>query len=370
MSRKDTLKALLKRHIPEGIDVDAMMDYWDNTLTYEENKNLLIEKAKEKTMYSEDQSLKELQEETERIKAENVIRQKEFIAAEFERQIQIIKEGDVHLDKFYGDLPHYLDMFNKGFIKCVIITGKAGGGKTFQAKSKVDELVTIGGHISAYQLFQKLYENKDREKILFDDIESLLENKDTIALLKQALDTNEPRIISWFTTRPSDIPQQFEFNSSVVFCINEIPTNKGFEPIASRSLTYNVDFTWEEMIQMMYIFSKKPREINNITISPKERHEIIDYIREHSSEATLNFNLRTLDKVERFFAFNRDTWKKRVEHMLNKEDDTLSLIMRLIRDYGRTKDQLKHFNEESGLGRATFFRYKKKVSLSNRLQNM
>jgi hypothetical protein len=345
-----------------GLDFDSIdIESFDWSLSYYE---LISEIDKSIGLFKKREFSKDEIEAFEKLTEE---KEKEFLKQQFEQQVEYIKNNYVDLDSFYGVLPQYLEMFDKGLVKALIITGKAGLGKTFQVLSKVSNIVKIGGHITAYQLYKKLYEYRENHKILFDDIEALLKSKECIAILKQALDTNEPRIISWFTTRKIGIPQQFEFNSSVVFCCNEIPNDVGFEPILSRCLLYKVDFDYHTILKIMYIIAKKDKE----GLTSEERTKIVDFIKENSSITTEDFNLRLQDKLERFYLYcknkydtNETAWhyfETLGKELLGRKEEEKEILLDIIRKYSSVNEQIRQFMALTGKSRRTFFRYKKEL---------
>jgi len=109
-----------------------------------------------------------------------------------------------------------------------------------------DKWVEEGGAMSSVSLYQYLFENNGKI-ILLDDLTGPLDDKQSIDILKKALDSNEPRKVSYKKMNIGKgelegIPNEFVFTGKVIFI-----TNKSFYdipgPIRSRCQTVNVDFT-------------------------------------------------------------------------------------------------------------------------------
>lgn len=88
----------------------------------------------------------------------------------------------------------------KGKTKALLITGDPGIGKSFTVKKAMkglDHEFIKGGVSSATALYRKLFAvNKKDRIIVFDDTDSILEDKDAVNILKAALDTTDNEV-SW-----------------------------------------------------------------------------------------------------------------------------------------------------------------------------
>ena len=88
----------------------------------------------------------------------------------------------------------------------------------------------------------------------------------------------------------------------------------------------------------------------------------MNYIRENSSEATISFNLRTQYKIENYYAYNKNGWKKLALYLL-KPNKTMLLVKELIGEMKTVNDAIKEFVSETGLSRSTFFNYKRMLGV-------
>jgi 4-hydroxy 2-oxovalerate aldolase len=85
----------------------------------------------------------------------------------------------------------------------LLVTGDPGMGKTQSVTSTIedndmtsDDYIFFKGYSTARGLYNTLYENNGK-LIIFDDCDSILEDKVALNILKSALDSYEKRTISW-----------------------------------------------------------------------------------------------------------------------------------------------------------------------------
>jgi hypothetical protein len=133
-----------------------------------------------------------------------------------------------------------------GDIRAMIVVGPPGVGKSFGVIKKLDECKLfdtmqnlqgyeiVKGNLSALGLYAKLYEFREAGKVIvFDDCDNILQEEDTLNILKHALDNGKKRIISWNTDsnylRREGIPNKFDFDGAVIFI-----TNISFDNVRSQ----------------------------------------------------------------------------------------------------------------------------------------
>jgi hypothetical protein len=272
---------------------------------------------------------------------------------------EIKKNVNPELDKYFWKLKSFLDiLLNSDEVHSLILRGNPGIGKTYYT---IQELVRknidfsfYSGQISPLEMFHILYENRENKVIVFDDVAPLLNNRSSFGILLQALwsPSGKERVCEWHTTsKKLKCPSIFTFKSKIIFITNEIPKN--IEPLISRCLNFTLEFSYSELISLMYSIAKLPHP----KLTKEERFEIVDFIRDHSSPATKNFSLRTQKMVEFLYLYCRDRWKELALEIL-KPDPELEIVRQLMEEYSSTKEQVKRFIEY-GYSRATFFRLKK-----------
>ena len=200
----------------------------------------------------------------------------------------------------------------------LIVTGEGGLGKTHQIKEVIDitglqdhEFVFFKGYSTARGLYNTLYDNNDK-LIIFDDCDSVLEDKVAVNILKSALDSYETRTISWMArmNKNDEYPQHFDFTGRIIFISNKSKTSID-GAILSRSLTVDLTMTPAEKIERMTTI------LPNILpeYSDEVKAEALNFLNENKEGS--NINMRTLIMVIKMANSNPDTWKSMAGYMLN-----------------------------------------------------
>lgn len=164
---------------------------------------------------------------------------------------------------------------SKGAIKGIIIFGNAGSGKTYHVQKAFSESNSMdrvdyvkGSSLTAPALFYKLFMNRNEGDILvLDDVDLVHKGKSErntiLDLLKGATEpTRGERVLSWLRAgtnalfRENDVPEQFDFQGSIVWITNETQDSLAkacgphWNAISSR---FNQVPVWlDEKEQLMY----------------------------------------------------------------------------------------------------------------------
>lgn len=200
----------------------------------------------------------------------------------------------------------------------LIVTGEGGLGKTHSVSEAItstgledDDYVFFKGYSTARGLYNTLYDNNGK-LIIFDDCDSVLEDKVAVNILKSALDSYEKRTISWMAkmNKNDEYPQQFDFTGRIIFISNKAKTSID-GAILSRSLTVDLTMTPDEKIERMSTI------ISNILpqYSDEVKTEALDFLRENKLSS--NINMRTLIMVIKMRYSNPENWQDMATYMLN-----------------------------------------------------
>jgi len=204
-----------------------------------------------------------------------------------------------------------------GATPSLIVTGEGGLGKTHTVTETIkdnslseSEWVTFKGYSTARGLYNTLFDHNGK-LILFDDCDSVLEDKVAINILKSALDSYETRQITWMAkmTKADEYPNQFNFTGRVIFISNK-DKSKIDGAILSRSLTVDLTMTPSEKIERMRFI------LNNILpeYSIEVKSDSLNFL-EQMKEST-NLNLRTLIMISKIRAQFPDTWQNLATYMI------------------------------------------------------
>ena len=276
---------------------------------------------------------------------------------------EAVRDGDksVEIDRIYNVPINYVLMTGKGFSNCLVLSGKAGTGKTYQVIRTLEtnkiEYDYSAGCKSPLALYKYQFTHKDDEVVVFDDVYGLINDERALSILMGATwSATGQRTISWDTTsgKLEDVPSKFEFNSRIIICLNDVESNELVRALVSRSLHYEVNLSYSEMIMVMYEIAKS----KNKRITKEERLAIVDYIKEKTSDATIGLDLRTQQKIEQIYLYDKVKWKDLAENLINRKNTPMELVRDLIMRGKPVSEQIKEFGCW-GYSRSTYFEYKK-----------
>jgi len=163
---------------------------------------------------------------------------KDAPALKVSEDVEIGKMTSQQIEGRHKDLLAHVKLVEDGHSKGLFIFGQCEIGKTTQITKALEgsRYIRISGHITPLKLYELLYMYGDDYIIFMDDTDTMLHDKKCKIILKQALNTTEPRRIEWnFTTEKiHGYPNSFRFNSRIIFCLNDIPEDYEFKTIMDR----------------------------------------------------------------------------------------------------------------------------------------
>lgn len=217
----------------------------------------------------------------------------------------------------------------RGLLRGVIISGLGGVGKSYSAQWVLDEerknnnvqSETIKGKISAIELFQLLYRNREGRVCLLDDCDPMLAEDDAVTLLKSALDTMKPRTVSWLTNSNliKDVPNPYHFNGSVVFL-----TNLNFDQLTGSGQSRNSAHLQSLMTRcayldlglhdprMLMVWIKHIVTKNHILVGEgldvQEEADVLAWMAEHRDRLR-KLSIRTAIHIAGYVRIEREGWR-------------------------------------------------------------
>ena len=203
-------------------------------------------------------------------------------------------------------MENYVNLVINNEANSLIISGDSGLGKSWRVMKIISESVDLSyylvkGFATARALYDTLYRNRNK-LIVFDDCDSILEDKVAINILKGALDSYNKRTISWLAkSGDKSIPLQFDFNGRIIF-ISNMPLEKFDKAIMSRSLSISVFMTYEEKIDEMIRLSLDNDYLPHIPKALKYK-VVLDLVPYMTKDSV---NLRTLEKAIKSFMYSND----------------------------------------------------------------
>lgn len=252
----------------------------------------------------------------------------------------------------------------RGEINSLILFGEAGIGKTYMTKKILNEkgidFKEIKGVISPLSLYRTLYENK-KKFILFDDIASIIGNENTYSIFLNVLFGGKT---GWETTIKRrlkvKIPNEFQFKGKIIIITNsffgKMKEREGI--IRSRCYYHELKLNYKDKLDMMYYIAEQEHK----KLKKEDRIKLVDFIRDNTDESTIDFDLRTQQKIEGFYTSNKKKWENLAKVLL-KKDENLDFLISCLKSNNLIADAQKEFSEHTGRSRRTFFRYKNQLNL-------
>lgn len=338
---------------PQTVDMKA---YYDSALTYQENKQILIDHA-DTLIMSKEMDVEELVARQEAYELEEVAKKNELA-------LERIKNSKTpEIEKFYDKLKQYVRMISGGYTNSLFLVGECAIGKTYNTlrilKEEQANFEYVVGKITPLDLYHTLYENRDKDKVIvFDDTIALTKNDDAMALLFSALwSSSGNRTVVWRSTSSKlKAPKKFNYEGRIIFTLNEVAENQMMETLLSRCLTYHLDFNYNERLCLMFEIAK----LKHPKLKKAQRLEIVEFIELHTKPSTKDFNLRLQAKVEQMYLFDKEKWKSLAMTQIQVDKD-LALVQELVESGMSVKEQKKEFVKRSGKTDRTYFNLKRQL---------
>jgi hypothetical protein len=222
------------------------------------------------------------------------------------------------INQKFDILTNLTTMVVNDFTPSLVITGQGGLGKTHSVTKTIennelteDQFIFFKGYSTARGLYNALYDNNGK-LIVFDDCDSILEDKVAINILKSALDSYDKRTLTWMAkmSKNDEYPQQFDFTGRIIFISNK-SKNSIDQAILSRSLTVDLTMSSDEKIERMSFVLDRILPEYELEV----KQEALQFLSENKTNDNINF--RTLIMISKIRKAFSDNWKEMATYMLN-----------------------------------------------------
>jgi len=259
----------------------------------------------------------------------------EFLSTGIENQIveaapQVNETDEEILDR----LKTRFDILNEmgqaaidGNIRALILQGPPGIGKShgivtqMQKANMFDDIAgrppryeVVKGFMTPIALYCKLYAHSDPGHVLvFDDCDSILEDEESLNVLKAALDSSKSRRVYWGsdskTLRREGVPDSFDFRGTVIFITNQKldrqrDTKRDAHLNALQSRCHFLDLKMnsvrECLIWIKHVVSSG-KMLEEYGLSKSQADEIVDFMRDNQTqlrELSLRMAVKIADLVK------------------------------------------------------------------------
>ncbi len=251
----------------------------------------------------------------------------------------------------------YIKSVARGYNRSFIFIGSAGTGKTYLTRQILTEeksdFIENRGVNSPMALYNFLYENNRKDlTLVFDDTAGLINNPNAYSLLLNVLWEG---FAEWNTTSDKlKIPKKFKFVGKIIFITNKL-NGENANILKSRCLVYNLKLSNNDLINMMYNIANQKHKI-----SKEERIRIVDFIKKNTNESTTNLDLRTQQKIENLYLYDKEQWEK-LSRPLFIKDDELEFLIACIKTNNTLKQAETEWTTQTGKSRRSFYNYKQQI---------
>jgi hypothetical protein len=215
---------------------------------------------------------------------------------------------------FFNDLT---SMVVNGVTPSLVVLGEGGLGKSYSVTQTIKandledmDYVFFKGYSTARGLYNTLFDNNGK-LIIFDDCDSVLDDKVAVNILKSALDSYDKRTISWMSKvgKNDEYPQHFDFTGRIIFISNK-SKEKIDEAILTRSLTVDLTMTPDDKITRMNTIL--PNILPEYDMDIKQ--DALGFLETVKEEVSLN--MRMLVMVAKMRLMYPETWRNLATYMV------------------------------------------------------
>ncbi len=248
----------------------------------------------------------------------------------------------------------------------VIIEGPPGWGKTTAVEDALRMADVAGVHLGSYStplhLFNFLHDNS-RSTVVIDDCAGLFSDQGSMAILKAATwGQGKQRKIRWGSTSGKASVEEFCFEGKLVIVCNSFPATADAQAVKSRSFRYKIDI---DPVAAKALLSKAAANLILYSNTQKATEVARFLNRKISASSIHQISYRTLQMGYELAQHNEDQWRDLLERMIvATPEDPRKLVRQLSRRSLAVKDQVRIFEESTGLKRRTFFKYRKELKVS------
>lgn len=269
-------------------------------------------------------------------------------------------------------LQTYVGTLVKSEINSLVIKGANGIGKSHTIINTLHDIglkrgkhyIVITGHITPLQLFHMIGRTATLQKprlIVFDDVDSIVQNKTSIALLKSALwEIEGKRLVSYHSSSSRvEGPATIEFRGKVIVVLNNIKQEGMFgKPLLDRGIMYEMLLQPAEVIA--YVEKILPSLATGLPV--KDREAVWEQVKPFSDNPS--FSIRSLLRAMEFYRLDPKNYLTLYVHSLHLSAEQ-KILYSVREEFTATKDQQTEWSARTGRSRAEFFREKKRITTNH-----
>lgn len=337
--RRERIEKILKAYNIDKDKIDIVALY-DSSLSFLENKNLILEQCGISDKQPIDYKAHKEQQYKDLIKE---IEQKE--EDEKAKLTSTLKQSHIN------NIQQLIKVLLNSEINGLLLIGESGISKSYTVEGYLTELKkeydTIKGHITPLQLHNYIFESS-KEVIVFDDVIGLFQTPLSIGWLTSALETRKVRTANYHSTsKLLTAPEKYEITKKFIIILNEMPTN--IQALISRCYTYDITISLSEKVELLKEFALK----NNIS------GELTEYIITIMQDKKyLDIDIRTLLKLNWIYK-NCENWRETILLELKPNEKIRAFLE--VQSLNDEMERVRMFTKLTGKSYHTYRRIKQMV---------
>jgi len=242
----------------------------------------------------------------------------------------------------------------------ILIEGPPGWGKTRAVDDALRDAgvqtVHLGAYSTSLNFYNFLFENRDRF-IVIDDTSGLLNDSISMAILKAATwQQGGRRLIRWRTNSSFAATQEFLFEGKFIIICNSFPATADGDAIKSRSYVRPILITAAEAKKLLSFAAEDKNWFPNTEVA----RTVADFLSARMTDDMVStISYRTLEMGYDLAKDHPDDWQSLLAPKIPQcFEDPLSVVKSLAEQKLKVKEQVRIFEEKTGLKRRTFFNYR------------
>lgn len=239
---------------------------------------------------------------------------------------QTTEEISNALDRHYATLEKFIlgvahDRYH------MIVNGPSGCGKTEYTRKVLDNCksnaIIVSGTMSPIKLYAALYQcRKPGQVLVIDDTDTLLEQVESLEILKAALDSQKNKPVAWkkYSTllAREGMPDEFVYHGRLIIITNKhLSTNDNTKmgsqlmPVRKRFQYFPAGLPskeWEVLAMKKFVDAGEVRVFNEAGLTKEQQDDIMLFVEENADDLG-RISFRSLVQCVELFQAHGDDWK-------------------------------------------------------------
>lgn len=256
----------------------------------------------------------------------------------------------------------------EGDVRGLVVTGPPGVGKSYGVEETLKEFNmdnvlagrepdfdVIKGSVTPIALYQKLWQNKEVGRVVVLDDADIWTDEQSVNLLKAALDDKKKRRLSWLAESRvlsgNDIPEQFDFEGSVIFLTNLDPSNtrsvkmkKHLEALNSRCMYMDLDISSQRdrLLRIQQVLNDGL--LKEYKFSDEEETMIFQFVKDNFTDMREQ-SLRSVKKLGDLYKMAPEQWKEIALHVVMKKEALYTSMLNEVHAESFDNPELQEFKD-------------------------